>query len=83
VAAWQNWGSIAWNKVMDLEKDNRGNDPEEMVRFLTDIRACKDVAELVLHLKKICFITKTSGEQKQSVPCERGDRIEELFDRSH
>ena len=82
VAACHNWGQVSFNQGMDLEKDSRGNDPDEMVRFLTDVRGRKDVAELVVHLKKICFIRKSSSDSKElPSPWERGDRLQDLFPR--
>jgi hypothetical protein len=80
VAGMRDWGSTSFNRGMDLEHEQTGNDPDQMVSFLTSIRARKDVAELTVHLKKICFIHKASGhrDQDHSEP-ERGDRLGELF----
>ena len=80
IAAWRDWGRIAFNRGMELHQDDGGNDPVEMYRFLTGVREREDVAELTVHLKKICFIrklAKTGGEGRN--PWVRGDALEDLF----
>jgi SAM-dependent methyltransferase len=77
VSGWRDWGRVALNRGMALKQETEGNDPEEMARFLSDVRKRSDVAELVVHLKKICFIRKAGAEP--SPPLERGDRLEDLF----
>lgn len=80
IAAWRDWGRISFNRGMEMDQDEGGNDPAEMYRFLSDVRKREDVAELTVHLKKICFIRKAAenGGQGRS-PWERGDRLEDLF----
>jgi SAM-dependent methyltransferase len=74
------WGAVSCNKGMDLERSERGNDPQEMVRFLQAVRGREDVADLTVHLKRICFIHKASHEgADERYPWPRGDRLEELF----
>jgi hypothetical protein len=80
VSNWRDWGKTSFNRGMDLEKVSGGNDAEEMFRFLSSVRGRNDVAELVVHLKKICFIRKaaTAGTAARSA-WDRGDRLEDLF----
>ncbi len=79
IANWRDWGRVALNKGMDLEQDSQGNDPAEMVRFLTGVRERADVAELIVHLKKICFIRKLGPGAEKRAEWDRGDRLDELF----
>ena len=80
IAAWRDWGRVSFNRGMELHQDSEGNDPAEMYRFLTGVRERQDVAELTVHLKKICFIRKVAetGAEGRS-PWERGDALEDLF----
>jgi len=80
IAAWRDWGRVSFNRGMELHQDSQGNDPAEMYRFLTGVRERQDVAELTVHLKKICFIRKVAetGAAGRS-PWERGDALEDLF----
>lgn len=80
VADWRGWGQVAFNKGMDMQRDGGGNDPEELIAFLFSVRQRPDVAELIVHLRKICFIRKASGDPlTDRAPWQRGDRIEDLF----
>jgi len=78
VARARDWGGTSFNRGMDLERHTGGNDPKEMVGFLKSVREREDVAELVLHLERICFIRKAEGTEDKS-RLERGDQLESLL----
>jgi hypothetical protein len=78
VATARDWGTVAWNRGMALLREDVGNDPHEMIQFLKSVRTRADVAALTVHLKKICFIEKTTPGL-QRARCERGDSLDELY----
>lgn len=80
VAASTGWGSFAFNRGMALKREQYGNDPCEMVNFISGLRNRDDVSNLAVHLKKICFIFKVrQSRAEERWPWDRGDRICELF----
>jgi len=80
IAAWADWGSVAFNRGMDLQREEQGNDIRKMSRFLASVRDRSDVADLAVYLKKICFICKVSRNRtEEHYPWQRGDPLEELF----
>jgi hypothetical protein len=78
VAGSLEWGSVAWNRGMDLEREQVGNDPDEMIAFLKSVRSRSDVAELAVHLGKICFVHK-AGADARAAAWERGDVLDDLY----